>query len=412
MSSESNHLPRVGDELEVTVESVAFGGDGVARHEGYVLFVPDVIPGERVVIRLTAAKRSYGRGVPIRVAMPSADRTEPRCKVYGVCGGCQYQHVEYERSLVLKEQQIKEVVLRIGGLSVDDVCEPIHPAPEPYGYRSSISLRARKQGKAWEVGYSARDNESFVSVSNCPIASSMINASIPCIGSVLDDLPHRDRIKDIILKCSGEEVVAYPTYHGRFRAVSEERLSYHIGSLVFRYGPTTFFQINHALIRPLANLVAEGLDPHRDESLFDLYAGVGLFSIALAGRYRRVFGIETGREAVAFFQDNIRENNLSNVTAVRGVVEKSLGRIRHEIGSEKASVLVDPPREGMKDNVVRFLNEAPVRRLVYVSCDPSTLARDLKKLGAAYALLKITPLDMFPQTKHIEAVAVMEQRGT
>jgi 23S rRNA (uracil1939-C5)-methyltransferase len=409
ISDDGKRAPGVGDEVEVVIEAVAFGGDGVARHDGYVLFVPDVIPGERVRARITAAKRSYGRGVPVRIVEPSADRIEPRCGVYGVCGGCQYQHVSYERSLEFKEQQLKEVALRIGGLVIDDTCDPIRPAPEAYGYRTAVSLGVRNSGNAWEAGYFARDNETFVPISQCPIASEEINQVLAKIHSVLGHLDHPDQIKNITIKSAGKENLFYPGYRGPFRFQPDEVLVYRLGQLVFHFGPTTFFQVNHAMIPVLLDLVGEGLHPGMDETLLDLYAGVGLFSIALAKRYRQVFGIETGREAVTCFQENIEANNLRNVTVIRGTVEGTIEDARREMGGRRVSVVVDPPRMGLKDDVIRFLIEAPVGRLVYVSCDPATLARDIKRLAPSYRLRKITPIDMFPQTKHMETVAVLER---
>jgi 23S rRNA (uracil1939-C5)-methyltransferase len=160
----------------------------------------------------------------------------------------------------------------------------------------------------------------------------------------------------------------------------------------------------------LVDLVGEGLDPATDETLFDLYAGVGLFAVGLADRYRRVIGVETAGQAVAHFEENIRLNGVRNVTAVRGSVETKLQDASGEMDGKTVSIIVDPPRGGLKDDVIGFLNQAPVRRLVYVSCDPSTLARDLKKLLASFGLRKITPLDMFPQTGHIETVTVLERR--
>jgi 23S rRNA (uracil1939-C5)-methyltransferase len=410
MSHGKANAPQVGQELEVTIESVAFGGDGVARHSGYVLFVPDVIPGERVRVRIIASKRSYGRAVPVRIMEASPDRVIPRCPVYGICGGCQYQHVSYQRSLEFKQSQLNEVALRIGGLSIEDVCDPIRPAPEPYNYRNVVSLRVMKEESRWKVGYFARDNRTLVPISHCPIASQAINGKITGIESVLERFPHSDRVRDIILKSADGEVVTYPNYRGAYRLVGDDRLSYQLHGLAFQYGPTTFFQVNHSMIPVLVDLVGEGLDPATDETLFDLYAGVGLFAVGLADRYRRVIGVETAGQAVAHFEENIRLNGVRNVTAVRGSVETKLQGARREMDGKTVSILVDPPREGLKDDVIGFLNQAPVRRLVYVSCDPSTLARDLKKLLASFGLRKITPLDMFPQTGHIETVTVLERR--
>ena len=408
-SDEVNRSPGEGDELDVTIDSVAFGGDGVARVGGYVIFVPDVIPGERVRIAVTASKRSYGRGVVVRILEASADRVDPRCPVYGTCGGCQYQHVSYARSLDLKARQLREVASRIGGLAIDEVCDAVSPAPAAYGYRSAVSLRVRKTGHILEAGYSARDNTTFVPISRCPIASAQINDVLARVDSILSRHEHPDSIDRVSVKSAGGETLVYPHHRGPFRSPQYEVLVYRLGRLIFHFGATTFFQVNHDMIPVLLDVVAEGLSPDIGETLFDLYAGVGLFSIGFAERYGHVFGIESGSEAVTCFQENIRANSLTNVTAIRGRVETKIAGALSEMEGKRVSVVVDPPRTGMTDDVVRFLMDAPIDKLVYVSCDPATLARDLKPLVACYTLRKMTPLDLFPQTKHLETVAVLER---
>lgn len=412
MPDAKRKVPEVGDEMGVTVESVAFGGDGVARHEDYVVFVPDVIPGEKIIARITQVKRSYGRGIPVRILEPSPDRINPRCDVYGLCGGCQYQHVTYEKSLEFKEQQVKEVMLRIGRLSVGDLCDPIRPAPAPYGYRNAVSLHMRALEKGWQAGYFARDNKTFVPISCCPIASEAINDSLTDITPAIRGFDHPDRIKSITIKNAGARTLMYPVYRKPLRFRLDDRLCYRYKQLGFYYGSRSFFQVNHAMIPGLIELACEGLAPEPGEMLLDLYAGVGLFSLALADKYRRVVGIEADEEAVACFEANIGENRLQNVMVVRGTVEAELPAAGREIEGTAASILVDPPREGLNEKVVRFLKAFPIRKLVYVSCDPGTLARDLRLLKGIYSLQKITPLDIFPQTKHIETVAVLEKPRT
>jgi 23S rRNA (uracil1939-C5)-methyltransferase len=402
-------IPRIGDEVEITIESVAFGGDGVARLENYVLFVPDVITGETVTARITEIKRSYGRGVTIRIRQPSPDRVEPVCDVYGLCGGCQYQHVAYERSLESKERQVEEVMLRIGRLSIGSVCEPMLPAPHPYGYRNAVSLHVGEAKGKRRVGYVARDNRAFVPISRCPIASKEINESLGDIGAMLRGFDRPERIKGLTIKNAETQTLIHPVYHKPMRFSSDDRLCYRYKHIVFHYGPRSFFQVNHSMIPSLLDLAREGLAPEAGEMLLDLYAGVGLFSLALAEGYRRVVGIEDGEEAVACFEANIGENKIRNVRVVRGRVEGNLKAARREIEGKTVSVLVDPPREGLSGSVIEFLKATHIRKLVYVSCDPATLARDLRALSGIYRLEKITPLDMFPQTKHIETVTVLGQ---
>jgi tRNA/tmRNA/rRNA uracil-C5-methylase (TrmA/RlmC/RlmD family) len=411
LAKSAESIPEMGTEVDVVIKSVAFGGEGVARYRNYVLFVPGVIPGEKVRVRITATRRSYGKGVPVSIIEPSPDRTEPRCEVYGMCGGCQYQHVAYERSLELKEQQVREVIQRIAGISIEDLCDPIRPAPEAWNYRNVITLKVRKNEGIWEAGYVALDNQTLVPISRCPIAMEPINDCIAGLWSNLDGFEHQDKITDITIKHGQEQTLLYPRYRKPYRFRSAERLCYRHEDLVFRYGLRSFFQVNPSVIPSLVDAVGEALDPAPGDSLLDLYAGVGLFSIAQAGKFDRVVGVEVAGEAVECFRENIRENDLKNVSVVRGAVEQMLRSAYQKLKGRAVSVLVDPPREGMRAGVIRFLNAAPVRRIVYVSCDPSTLARDLKMLSTSFSIRKVTPVDMFPQTRHLETVVLLESNS-
>jgi tRNA/tmRNA/rRNA uracil-C5-methylase (TrmA/RlmC/RlmD family) len=409
MTEKINNPPQVGSEVDVTIQAMAFGGEGVARYDNYVIFIPDVIPGEKARVKITAAKRSYGRGTLVELLEPSPDRIDPPCGVYGVCGGCQYLHVSYEKSLEFKEQQLREICRRIGGISIDDLCDPIRPAPEPYSYRNVISLHVTDGAEGREVGYVARDNKTFVPISSCPIARDAINGTLGGIGRVLSSFEHSDMIKEIAIKYDGERVLFNPVYRDRFRLKSNDRLCYRQQDLVFKYGLKSFFQVNHSMIPVLIDTVSEGHDAIPDGTLFDLYAGVGLFSIALAGRFSRVAGIELARESVECFEENVAANKSDNITIVQDPVERVFKYAYDDFKSAANSVLVDPPREGLKREVIQFLNRTAFRKLVYVSCDPATLARDLKSLKADYSIRKITPIDMFPQTKHLETVTVLEK---
>ena len=260
MPENNSSIPRVGDQVDVTIQSMAFGGEGVTRYNDYVLFVPDVIPGEKVRIKITQAKRSYGRAMLVELFEASSARTEPRCEVYGRCGGCQYQHVTYSKTLEYKEQQLKDMVLRIGGIAIDDICEPARPAPEPYGYRNVIWLRVVDGTGGKEVGYIARDNHTFVPISICPIACDVINRSLGNIGHVLATFEHSDMIKEISIKSAGDRLLFHPIYEGGLRHKSDDRLCYQYQDLTFHYGPSSFFQVNHALIPSLIDAVGEGLD--------------------------------------------------------------------------------------------------------------------------------------------------------
>ena len=388
---------------------MAFGGEGVARCGNYVIFIPDVIPGERARARITASKRSYGRAVPTAILEASPDRVMPRCAVYGICGGCQYQHMRYERSLELKERQVAEVIQRIAGLGTAGMIAAIRPAPGPWHYRNVITLKVKRREGGWDGGYVARDNTTFVPVSCCPIAADGINEALVRISESLDEFELPEKIAEVTIKHAGGQTLIYPRYVRPYRFRPDDRLEYRHQDLKFRYGLRSFFQVNHSMIPLLLELVDEALGPEPGQGLLDLYAGVGLFSIAQAGKFDRVVAVEVAGEAVECMYENIKENRVRNISVVRGTVEKTIGRAYRKVKSRPVSVIADPPREGMRPEVIRFLKGAGIRKIVYVSCDPSTLARDLKALATTFSVESITPLDMFPQTGHLESVAALRR---
>ncbi len=413
MKKSQNNNPelKTGDTFETIISSVAFGGEGVIRHEGFVLFVPDVISGEKVRVRITEVKRSFGKAKLEKVIESSPERTEPRCEVYGRCGGCQYQHISYPAQIRLKETQLRETLLRIGGISLDKKCQPIQFSNNPYEYRNSITLELRRGKGKWKFGYWGQDNKTFIPIKKCPIATSKINKSLKDIDEILEDFELPEKIREITIKEEEARVLFFPRYQKPYQFKSKETLKYKDQKINLFYGLNSFFQVNPRLIPNLIQLAREGFQDGPREILFDLYAGSGLFSIALAHQFDQVVGIEVNSEAFNYFQKNIKENRCQNVVPVKGSVEARISDAFHKSKTKKKCVLIDPPREGLAGSVSEFLVKNPVERLVYVSCNPATLARDLKALKEEYTIRKITPLDMFPQTKHLEVVAVLDLRS-
>ncbi len=402
--------PQIGEVLTLSIDSVAFGGDGVSRHNNFVLFTPDVIAGEKVKVRVTEVKPSFGRALPLEILEPSPDRRAPLCPVFGVCGGCQYQHIQYPKQLALKTEQLKETLKRLGGLSVDDVTAPILASPKEYGYRNSVTVRVRKEAHAWEVGYTARDNRSFIKITDCPLASEDINHALKNMSTVMEDMESPKVITELTFKEGVDQVLLHPHYPAAYRYKTKERLFYEWKGLRIHYGLDSFFQVNPGLLAKMLELIEEALDPQGDEILFDLYAGSGLFSLVLAKKYKLVVGIEVNREAVNCFHENIKANSIPNIIIVGGEVEAKVQNVFDRFKGETNSILIDPPREGLGKGVAAWLAGTNFRKIVYVSCEISTLARDLKILTESYKIVKIEPLDMFPQTKHLETIVLLEKK--
>jgi len=336
----------------VRMESLAFGGDGVARHEGRVVFVPFTAPGELVEIRILHDKKNFVRAEVVRVVEPAPGRVEPRCPVFGRCGGCQYQHLAYDTQVSAKSSQVRETLQRLGGVSPDLVAAVV-PSPAPWSYRNRISVHV-EQG---QVGFRGLDNRSLVEVSRCHIASDAVNAKLAALRSA----PGRDG-----------------TYSLREDGVN----------------PQGFAQCNAgaaALLRECAVRAAG-----QGERLFEGFCGSGFFTELLASAFREIAACDSD------------ERLIRQAPRLPGVRWHCL--LAELLYHKEAApvVFLDPPRDGLPEAMTEAILRKPPTRLVYVSCNPATLARDAKRLAQSLRVVSVTPFDLFPQTAHIECVAVLE----
>ena len=351
--------------LELTVESVAYGGSGVGRLDGKVVFIPFTVPGEKVSATPVKVQKRFCEARLDRVIVPSPLRREARCPLFGECGGCAYQHVPYQVQLEWKRSQVEELFRRIAKIAEPPIQNTV-PSPLEWEYRNRIRVHAR-DGR---VGFFRRDSSKLVDVKRCAIASESVNSS-------LEELRSR-RPKD------GEYTVAQRPYV-RF-----------------------FEQTNDEAAEVLARVVENLLPNDSSGALVDAYCGAGFFARRLAVRFSETVGIEShpGAVAAARAMAGPREKY------VCGDVALVLGEVLSANSESKVCVLLDPPAEGLAPRVIEVLGSLPVTRLVYVSCDPATQARDVASLmKAGYRLEQIVPVDMFPQTSDVEVVAVLEREG-
>lgn len=342
--------------VELKVDDIAFGGKGVARAGGKAVFVPFTIEGERVTARITRQKKQFAEAELEQVLDSSEHRTVPQCPYFGRCGGCSYQHINYEHQLQLKQRQVDQLLRRIGGLAEPNV-QPIIGSPKFYGYRNRVTVHAENG----LVGYYRRDVHRLIDVKACPIAA-------PEVNSALADLRAR-KPRD-----------------GHYTLRAHHR-------------PRVFAQTNDDVADALARLVARSF-PYGQHLLIDAYCGAGFFGKKLLDRFDHIVGIEWDRYAVTAAQETATPKE----TYICGDVEANLSRQLADADCAKTSVIVDPPASGLTKEIRRILSEHPVGTLVYVSCDPATLARDLADLRARFTINSVTPLDMFPQTAEIEVV--------
>lgn len=370
------HL-QAGSRLVVRVSDIAFGGEGVARFHELVIFVPFVALGEEVEIEITELKKRFARAKLIRVVTPSADRVAPRCRYFGECGGCQYQHLAYEAQLKLKHKQIVDLLQRIGGIP-EVAVEQVIPCPQPYGYRNRIMIRSQwdkfKQGL--NIGFIRAENRLVVDIEECVISEPPLNEQL-------------------------RRVRANPPPKGGIK-------------VVLRMLPTdwdvpkdSFFQNNFHLLPRLVETVRDRIQRSGVRHLIDLYCGVGFFAIEVADLVERFAGVEVDRMAVSAARRNAAARGITNGEFVEGRAEEFLPGLLEKFRADESAVILDPPRTGCPKESLELLRAVKPARIIYVSCHPATLARDIQLLceDGTYRVLGIVPLDMFPQTQHVECVA-------
>jgi 23S rRNA (uracil1939-C5)-methyltransferase len=358
--------------VDLKIEDIAFGGKGVAREQGKAVFVPYTIESELVSAEIVREKKQFAEAELVEVKQASPDRVEPQCPYFGRCGGCAYQHISYEHQLAIKWRQVRDALQRIGKLK-NVPMRPIIASPKQYGYRNRITVHAEEG----VIGFYRRDSHQLLDVEACPISSDEVNGA-------LADLRSQPRVRD---------------GHYALRASASARV---------------FSQTNDEVANALRDLVVN-LVPPNQELLIDAYCGAGFFAKALLDKFERVIGIDWDKFAIAA----AKKNATAKETYIAGEVETELekvgavhpnrprandvhtGRLR---SIAPTTIIVDPPATGLSADVRKaIINLAPTT-LIYVSCNPPTLARDLRDLQNNFTIESVTPLDMFPQTAEIEVV--------
>jgi 23S rRNA (uracil1939-C5)-methyltransferase len=356
-------LPREHPSLRIVdlkIQDVAFGGKGVGRESGKAVFVPYTIDGELVSAKVVREKKQFAEGELVDVRESSPDRVQPPCPYFGRCGGCAYQHISYEHQLAIKWRQTRDVLQRIGKLK-EVPMRPIITSPEQYGYRNRITVHAQNG----VIGFFRRDSNGLIDIEHCPISRHEVNRA-------LTDL-RAQNVRD---------------GHYTLRASS---------------GPRVFSQTNDAVANALHHLISQ-LIPAGQELLIDAYCGAGFFAKGLLDKFVRIIGIDWDKFAIAAAQ----EHATAKETYIASDIDIELGRALQETALLKTTVIVDPPATGLSANVRKTLVDLAPATLIYVSCNPATLARDLKELQNKFTINSVTPLDMFPQTAEIEVAVHLQ----
>jgi len=435
--------PRRGDELELDVEGLAFGGRGVARSNGYVVFVAGGLPGDRVRAALTKAKRHYAEARAVELLRPSAERVPDRCLHGGEpCPGAPWQGLAYERQLGHKQEHVADALSRIGGLEGFEL-EAIEPAAERWRYRNKLEYSFGVLDAELVLGFHARGRwDLVVDVDDCRLASERNNDArnelrewARAQGIPAYDRRARDGVLRNLVVREGRRtgqiqtrLVTSPAAFSRppvdLHTVIEgpsggtdgptgvlgyEHQAEEVSGLRLRISPHAFFQTNTEMAERLYAVAAEYAGLTGRERVFDLYCGIGTIGLTLASRAGEVWGLEVVEPAIADAQHNARANRIANARFVAADARLGVRPLIERAGRPDV-VVVDPPRAGMSKKVVRRVIECGAPRIVYVSCNPTTLAPNAAQLASAgYRLRRVRPVDMFPQTPHIECVAVLEK---
>ena len=388
-------VPTVLEEIEVEIEKLVAGGDGLARCEGFPVFVPRAVPGDRLRIRVTETHANFGRGEILAVVEPGEGRREPPCEYFGRCGGCDLQQIEDDLQARLKAEAVLETLSRIGKIRPPHEVEIV--TGDSWGYRLRARLRVAGEGDRPAVGYRARRSHELVAVSSCPILVPELEELVRRLPGrlVAGEPPHR---LDVAAGDGGELTTA-PVVEGLPSGPVQRR----IGGLDYSYDARCFFQ-GHAQLLP--RLVASVVGDAEGRLAYDLYAGVGLFALQLAARYERVVAVEGDRIAARYCRMNARAARCANLEVDATALESWIPRLERDADR----VVVDPPRAGLSLQVLGTLIERRPRHLTYVSCHAAALARDLARLKSTYELTRLVLLDLFPQTGHMEAVVHLRRR--
>jgi 23S rRNA (uracil1939-C5)-methyltransferase len=435
--------PRRGELLEVEVDSLAYGGRGLARADGFVVFVADALPGDRVRVEVTKAKKRFAEARTVELLRPGADRIPDRC-VHGgePCPGAPWQGLPYEHQLAHKSEQVGEALRRIGDLEGFEL-EEIVPAAEQWRYRNKLEYSFGDRDGEPILGFHARGRwDLVVDVDDCHLASEAGNAARNKVRewAGLESVPAFDRragrgvLRNLVVRegrRSGQIQTRLVTSQTRFPrppvdlhtivaddsggsegptgVLGEEHLREELCGLKWNISPGAFFQTNTEMAERLYAIAAEYAGLSGRERVFDLYCGIGTIGLSMAARAGEVWGLEIVPEATEDAERNAKLNGIENARFLAGNARTGMRPLIEQAGKPDV-VVIDPPRAGLSQKVVRRLIECEAPKIVYVSCNPTTLAPNAAQLvEAGYRLTRVRPVDMFPQTPHIECVALLEK---
>lgn len=388
------------EELELTISTLTNTGIGLGRMDGWVVMVPFSLPGEKVRVRIFRNHKNYSEADLVEILEKSPHRVDPVCPLFGTCGGCQYQNLVYEQQLIWKQRHVKETLQQITGIDIE--VNKTYASPKQYNYRSKLTphFPTRKEEQKMPIGFLREGSTKvLIDVPQCPIATNEINRQLTIEREMIISGQRKyKRGGTLLLRHSLEGVTID----------AQALISEKVGDIVFQFKAGDFFQNNPYILPYFVDYVVSEARGEGIESVVDVYCGSGLFALFAAKKFNKVAGVEVNASAIVWAKTNAKLNNLTNCEFLIGDAHLIFAQVKFK--SEKTTAIIDPPRKGCDVSFLEQLMKFSPRKVVYVSCDPATQARDLKYLlRNGYKINAMQPFDLFPQTRHIESVVTMER---
>jgi 23S rRNA (uracil1939-C5)-methyltransferase len=453
-------LLKKNDQVEIRIEDIGSEGEGIGRYEGYTLFVKDTVMGDVALVQVTKTGKTYGYARLVKLLIASPYRVEPRCPVAARCGGCQLMHVDYEKQLEYKELKVRNCLSRIGGFT-EIVMEPVCGMEEPYYYRnkSQYPVGRNKDGSI-AIGFYAGRTHAIIDTSHCFIGAKVNEDIIANVRSFIEkyklepyeeehhkglirhiltrvgyrtgeimvclvingkELPHSDELVASLRKIDGMKSICLNVNKEKTNVIlgneiiplwGDPFITDYIGDIKYQISPLSFYQVNPVQTKKLYDMALEYADLHGEETVWDIYCGIGTISLFLAQKAKKVYGVEIVPQAIEDAKKNALVNNITNTEFFVGAAEDVLPAKYKEEKIYADVIVVDPPRKGCDQSLLDTILAMAPKRVVYVSCDPATLARDLKYLCEKdYELKRVRAVDQFSHSTHVETVVLLQQRA-
>lgn len=444
------------DQVEITIEDIGADGEGIGKYQGYTLFVKDTVMGDKALVSVMKTGKTYAYARLIKLIQPSSFRVEPRCPIASQCGGCQLQHMDYQKQLEYKENKVKNCLIRIGGFH-DFTMEPICGMEEPYYYRNKSQFPVgKKNDGSVAIGFYARRTHSIMDTKHCYIGAKVNVDIIKFMRSFIEeyhiepydeethrgllrhiltrvgystgeimvclvingkDMPHKEELIQGLQKLPGMKSICLNINKDTTNIILGEKIipiwgepfiTDYIGAVRYQISPLSFFQVNPIQTKKLYDIAMDYADLHGDEVVWDLYCGIGTISLFLAEKAKQVYGVEIIPQAIEDAKTNAKINQINNVEFFVGAAEEVLPQKYKDENIKADIIVVDPPRKGCEQSLLDTILKIAPKKVVYVSCDPATLARDLKYLCEKdYELVKVRAVDQFGHSVHVETVALL-----